>query len=420
LTRDSQSLRHLVSEPPIARADAVRLLWGDDRGVPLEQFHPDPLDKPIEGPQKRFYFHVSQESFEAIKDDLFKRVYFRRGWGLYLEHWLHEISWFTDDVREVLTEAELRGELAAHRLELDIATIAGIDVHLGKTFTARGEPPYGDIVVWVGRGDFADQYEMQAFQYAPEDPSFYAGVSGDPRLVREGWVGRNADLKHFVEQRRVRPSDARDLMARINTELFRMLIAALGEVFAGAGPLGADSALTQAGSEITEIVRENRAIRAMAIAQRRVLPKTLLYRGTTLRWKRGGSEEVHDLHFGTYFTPSEAVARVYRDMRGTPDDPAILLEVEIAREELGRVLDLVDGPHAQRWDELIAEAGGTAGMVNERYRSLFFGFLDELGLKIGDFDTIIARDYIRDSVQIIVRNPDILDVILGRAREIHQ
>ena len=122
---------------------------------------------------------------------------------------------------------------------------------------------------------------------------------------------------------------------------------------------------------------------------------------------------------GMYFTDDPVVAGIYAAMRGTADDPKIILVAEVTAKELGRVLDLIDGPHAKRWAELVQQVG-EKGLVNERYHNLLSGFLKEIGSTRDDFDTIIGREYIRGGKQINVRTNTIQDQILKQSKEIHQ
>ena len=221
----------------------------------------------------------------------------------------------------------------------------------------------------------------------------------------------------------MRPSDAREEMFRINAQVFKALIEAFSNVISGmGGQAAANSTLKSSADSVTESVlasfRAKR--RAFGLVARRSLPTVVIWRGTTVRWKRGDPgvpADIHDLGLGCYFTTDSKVAAQYAQRRGSVDDPAIILTVDVAQGELGRVLDLVNGPHAKRWDELV-QMVGAKGMKNETYNKLFKGFLQEIGQTVDDYDTIIGREYVNGGIQLNIRNNDILDSILLRADEI--
>ncbi|HEY0375619.1 MAG TPA: hypothetical protein VGC87_01525 [Pyrinomonadaceae bacterium] len=412
LRRDGRDPSHLVADLPLTRAAAIEWLWRGRVQPPAERFKADPAQGPPDGPQRRFLFKVTPDEFVEARQD-FKDQYLKDGPGLTLARQLNAIVWLPQALRQQLLNMDSRGEL----FRSDHKPVV-------KVFP--GQAPWGNIVAWAGPYEFRRWNTLEIFQYFPAEKQFYVNLLDDNfrgNLLYLAYKSFNADIQYFVEQKLMRPTDAREEMFRINVQVFKALIQAWSDVISGlAGQAAANSSLKGSADSVTESVLESfRAKRrAFGMVARRSLPTIVMFRGTTMRWKTGNPgvpADLHDLGIGCYFTTDSKVAAQYAEMRGTIDDPAIILSVDVAKEELGHVLDLVNGPHAKRWDELVGQVGAS-GMANETYNKLFKGFLEEIGETVDSFDTIIGREYLRGGVQINIRRSNLLDSILLRADEI--
>lgn len=412
LRRDGQDPFHLVADPPLTRAAAIEWLWQGRVQPPVERFKADPVQGPPDGPQRRFLFNVTPDEFSEARRD-FKDQYLKDGPGLTLARQLNGIVWLPQAIRQQLFDMDGRGEL----FRRDRKPVV-------KVFP--GQAPWGNIVAWAGPYEFRTWDTLEMYQYFPAEKQFYVKLLDDDfrgNLLYLVYKSFNADIQYFVEQKLMRPTDAREEMFRINAAVFKALLQAFGDVISGmAGQGAANSSLKNSADSVTESVLSSfRAKRrAFGLVARRSLPTVAIWRGTTVRWKRGDPgvpADVHDLGLGCYFTTDSKVAAQYAQRRGTVDDPAIILTVDVAQGELGRVLDLVNGPHAKRWDELV-QMVGAKGMKNETYNKLFKGFLQEIGQTVDDYDTIIGREYVNGGIQLNIRNNEIIDSILLRADEI--
>ena len=412
LRRDGHDPFHLIADPPLTRAAAIEWLWQGRVQPPAERFKADPVQGPPDGPQRRFLFNVTPDEFAEARRD-FKDQYLKDGPGLTFARRLKAIVWLPEAIRQQLLEMDGRDELFRRDR-----------VPVVKVFP--GQAPWGNIVAWAGPYEFRSWTTLEIYQYFPADKQFYVKLVDDDfrgNLLHHTYTSFNADIQYFVEQKHMRPTDAREEMFRINVQVFKALIQAFSDVISGlAGQGAANSTLKNSADSVTDSVlasfRAKR--RAFSLVARRSLPTVVIWRGTTVRWKRGDPNmppDLHDLSLGCYFTTDPNVAAQYAAMRGTADDPAIILTVNVAQEELGRVLDLVNGPHAKRWNELVMQAN-PKNLANERYNRLFMNFLDEIGQSLDNYDTIIGREYLRGGIQINIRRSNLLDNILLRADEI--
>jgi hypothetical protein len=152
----------------------------------------------------------------------------------------------------------------------------------------------------------------------------------------------------------------------------------------------------------------------------RQLVTIILYRGTTLYKVLGLSKGwVHDLGDGTYFTTSCKVAEEYAELRSSAKELGVVLRAEVGVNQLGRVLNLTEGPLRERWEHLVAPIlKNIPKMSGEPYRNALEGLLEELKLRLDDFDTVIGPDYVRGGIQVNIQNQAILDQILSISQEI--
>jgi hypothetical protein len=290
--------------------------------------------------------------------------------------------------------------------------------------------PHRDLVVWVGMHRF-DYITIELLGYFPDDLAWYEERLGQgtqtARLVHYAYSAWNKDMRYFIEGKRMRPELAADEVRAIWQGIFRSMVGAVNDVvgnLAGAN-IGAriSSNAAQTMGEVLESFRNSR--RLFSLAQRRARPLIALFRGTTQRLKFGDPTYAveHDLGRGLYFSDSEGVAAIYAAERGTATDPAVILQAQVELSQLGNVLDLVDGPLAAQWQKQVADfrrAYPNAPFINTNYRSFLEGFLETLGHKLDDFDTIIAQEYRTQGKQICIKSEAIIDQILKTAQELYR
>jgi hypothetical protein len=157
-------------------------------------------------------------------------------------------------------------------------------------------------------------------------------------------------------------------------------------------------------------------------------PPVILYRGTTYRFIRGRSTDIHDLGEGMYMTHDPDLAILYAQERRVdvqvtdPGAPGIVLRVEAEQGELGRVLDFYNDPALRAdWEAFVSRQplgdvvlqGGPAQIYNGHFQN----WLRARGRSLNDFDVIIGPEYIRGGPQVCVRNETIADQLLIRAEE---
>jgi hypothetical protein len=105
----------------------------------------------------------------------------------------------------------------------------------------RGDPPWGDIVIWVAPPPARESIEI--YQEFPSDEAFYAEISGDSsnvtRLLFDVYTAYNRDMAYFVEQKGMSPAAARNELRRINDEVFRLVIEASMTILVSGASVGA-------------------------------------------------------------------------------------------------------------------------------------------------------------------------------------
>jgi hypothetical protein len=112
-----------------------------------------------------------------------------------------------------------------------------------------GTAPWGAIVVWVRHGSYM---RAEVYQEFPTTMSYYLDITqGDQwtaTLLLSTYTQYNTDMRYFVEQKGLSPSEARSELSRINNEVLKLVLE--GAV-----------AMMSAGSAVTAT---NNAMRAMA------------------------------------------------------------------------------------------------------------------------------------------------------------
>ena len=140
-----------------------------------------------------------------------------------------------------------------------------------------------------------------------------------------------------------------------------------------------------------------------------------VWRGERIGGPSGSGGIPDDYGPGLYLATTADLGRLYAIMRAD-DDPrlATVLGADVAEGAFGRVLDLTQDP---RWAAYLAEptyAGSRqtnrqllppTGANETNTFAVFERFLFQNGLRLTDYDTIIGPEFIRNGVQICVRNP---------------
>ena len=90
------------------------------------------------------------------------------------------------------------------------------------------------------------------------------------------------------------PTEARSEILRINATIFHSLLEAFATVLKDGGSSGAINAMGKSAEAASEAVNASfrSGVRAFSLGLRRELPKSIVYRGTTLRWLRGDPHQV--------------------------------------------------------------------------------------------------------------------------------
>lgn len=141
-----------------------------------------------------------------------------------LEQQLARIAWLPADIRAQILAMEGRHEFDPKRLPWS-----------GEY---PGPAPYGRIFAWVGFDDF-HRKSAEFFQEYPADEAFYAkampGRAQAAHLCHATAVEFNRDMRYFVIDQRVSPSEARLQIREINAEVLKMILGAAGGFYAAAG-----------------------------------------------------------------------------------------------------------------------------------------------------------------------------------------
>ena len=390
IRRDGRT--HLIADPPLSRTDAVEWLWEGRLDPDSSRFRPDPLTQPADGPQGRFLFNVTPEEFVETRQS-FKDRYLSDGPGWTLrERLIAAAPWLPNDAIDQIIQQD---EAGYFRRKL-----------LPRIIKFPGTAPWGEIVAWAGME--GTNFVIEVFNYFPEDEEFYtsrANSERQGRLVHKVMTAWNRDMQLFVEERGMQPSLAREELRRVSQAIFLAIIGVVADVFIAGGSEVAAQKIAQNSDQIAEALQQayDAGRKLFSLSLRRNRRTILLFRGTTLRMRFGDATQglMHDLGDGIYFTDNPSLATLYAN-KWDPPEERIILQAEAKLEELGEVLDLINGPHAQKWDELV-EMRGTNGLWNEAYQKLLTSFLNGIGRTIGDFETIIAREYLNRPPRIQIR-----------------
>jgi hypothetical protein len=408
LTRDGRN--HLVAEPRMTRDQAVDWLFEGRADPDGSRFRPDPLEGLPTDPQRRFLFDVTSDEFVAARQE-FRDRYLLDGPVWSLRDLLP--AWLPDRVRDEVLRLADAGAFRRAALP-NLRTFPGVS-------------PWGDIVVWAGLDEFR-RPTLEIFNYFPAAAEFYEQLPGigaqDARLMRYVYVSWNNDMRYFVEDRGMRPQDARDEIRRIWGEVFKGILEGVKEILlAGAGISAANRLAAAADETIAAAMQSFRQKRQLFSlwARQKTLTELVLFRGTTFRRIIGDLTQnaTHDLGRGTYFSQQKRIAQKFAQHYPTPDDAAVLIRVKAKVEDLGQVLDLVNGAGAPDWNAFVTPVLKVQPkLVNEQYNNTLSNFLERVGKTIDDYDTIIAPDYLNGGVQIVIKKESIVRKLLLLGDEI--
>jgi hypothetical protein len=299
-------------------------------------------------------------------------------------------------------------------------------------------------VAWIGPDPVLLNVEI--FQYWPEDRGWWEELTNDTTSRAGRYVNAmtmwNRDMKDLVQRQGMQPSLAREKLQRIYFGMNMQLAKAFGEInlIQLSVPMGA---LKPGGSQF-EIIKEASKVMAehvaeeaeevaaefeqkLGIAVRRELPVEISSPslGTLYKIYRAVDEffEV-SLGPGTYFTNDAAVAQQYADIQGGSDGSGRTLYRAYDRKEFGNTLDLMFGPHAGKWQQLVDawKVSATEPLYGPSYYSLVSTLLDRIGKDEEQFDSIIGENYAGKAaapgqlcVFVNVRNPDVFDSLVATA-----
>jgi len=167
----------------------------------------------------------------------------------------------------------------------------------------------------------------------------------------------------------------------------------------------------------------------------------MLWRGTASNVTRaihGQKGFYHDVGHGLYLTNQEWLAEGYARLRSSEAEGSkpILLHAAFPRNELppgSRILNLTGGSTGALWEFFLrseaAKPGGFDIFNNVVYRNQMWGqtyyhfftrFLKMHNLDVNNYDIILAPEYVRDGIQIVVRNEALEKKILAKMNEYTQ
>jgi hypothetical protein len=410
--REPGSSDYVIAQPPMTRSQLVQWLFEGRASPPTSRVRPDPVVGQPDDPQRRFLLQLRPDEVRYLRPD-FARRWLDSGPGWFLESALPD--WVPADVKQAIGDLDRAG---AFRRSL---------APVVKTFP--GPPPFGRIVLWYGAGDFLTYDELWVYQEFPAEESFYATLPGlagsDTHIVWQVYRGLNEDLDLFVIQRRMRPDRAREELQRIWGEVFRGVLEGAMNILQLGGSISAMNRLASFAESALEAAREsfqqNRRLFSLWARQRSAFE--VLFRGTTLKrvLRDLALDREHDLGAGTYFARSRRVAESFATRIATVDDPGVVLKVTIDEQaQLGTVLDLLgDSALAREWRESVAlyQKFTNWPLVNERYLNLLEGFLASKGQSLGQYQTVIAWDYVNGAAQICIKDDSIVETLLRVSRE---
>lgn len=411
--RESGSPDHVIADPPLTRAELVDWVFEGRAHPPKTRVWPDPEGPDPDAKYRRFSFRPTPNEVQYLRK-------------AFAQRWLDSgPGWWLESAMPDWVPAAVKTQIGAldrdHAFRRSVAPVVA---------TFDGTPPYGRIVMWYGAGDFLSYDELWIYQEFPDDEAFYQALDGvddhEAGLLHFVYTCFNRDLDLFVVQRKMRPDRAREELRRIWGAIFNEVIDAAMKILQMGTAISAMNRIPDAKDSTIEAAQSSfqQKRQLFALSARNKAPWTILYRGAALkRLFRDASYDLeHDLGAGTYFSTEEQVATVYRDSRAASGDASVVLRLEIKnKSDLGTVLDLVEGPWASEFEQLVAvrnAATGSTKLANEAYRQLVENLLASKGTSLSEFQAVIGKEYLNGGRQICVKDDALLLKLAEDALEI--
>lgn len=239
VTIDPVDFHRLVFSELVTLARAIAFLWARPPRSP-DALRPDPAERAVNGAQRRFIIDTSSVDLllglrQEVMTQYVSITPIRAAEPRPLPNWLPL------HVREQILGFSLPG--GVHRF--------------------AGTEPWGDIVVWIRRGDYM---VAEVYQEFPETLAYYLDITdGDhwtANMLVDVYTHFNADMAYFVEQKGMSPTDARSEIRRINNEVFKLVLeGAVSVLTTGAGITAANNAMRAMAPKIVAVAKRAMPVR---------------------------------------------------------------------------------------------------------------------------------------------------------------
>lgn len=232
---DAEDAGRIIFTAPVTLAEAAAYLWAPPPSDPTA-IRADPAERSVRGRQTRFLVRVRDDLGLALSmQHGLAEAYLRRiraggrakassEPAVPIDQQMARFTWLPSGVRERIVALERSGGFAARSLPWSAEF--------------PGTAPYGRIFAWVGFDDFRRR-SVEFFQEYPTDEAFYRkayrGRDYAAHLCHVASVQFNRDMRYFVIDKRVSPSEARMEIRRINAEVLVLILGAVGGFYASAG-----------------------------------------------------------------------------------------------------------------------------------------------------------------------------------------
>jgi len=211
--KDPKEPRRLIFNKPVKLQEAIYYLWGE-RYAP-KSFWPDPGEKPTsKGRQRSFLWDTKEiNAWLNIRAEVKEQYKFEVITARVPPLEKQFPKWVPASIRSQILEMQRAGKFSRELLPVL------------RHFP--GDAPFGEIILWVGVGEFG-QTEIQIYQEFPDSLKFYLGVTRgsrrQARLLLESYTQFNRDMRYFVEEKGLSPSEARAELRRIYDEVLKLVI----------------------------------------------------------------------------------------------------------------------------------------------------------------------------------------------------